>query len=80
MTLPATVEVQRAIAFLSKVASAKDGEPPLPPTPGYDALARRACASGCDVSAEAIEEAFRLIMRARLVARGRNPGTGVRRV
>ena len=71
MTSPPRPDLQRAIAFLSSPALAKDGQPPLPTTPDYDALARRACASGYDVSHGAVEEAFRLIMRARLVAQAR---------
>jgi hypothetical protein len=58
-------DLQRAIEFLSGPDLAKGA--PLPARPDYEFLARRASEPGHDLSPGAVQEAFRLIMRARLV-------------
>ena len=60
-------DVQRAIEFLSSPDLAKAHQAPLPARPDYECLARRASELGHDLSPGAVQEAFRLIMRARLV-------------
>lgn len=61
-------ELQRAILFLSRVDLAKGHQAPLPARPDYECLARRASELGHELSPSAVMEAFRLLMRARLVA------------
>lgn len=65
-------EIQRAILFLSGLAGSPGA--PLPARPDYEALARRASELGQDLSPGAVEQAFRLMMRARLVALRQPPG------
>ena len=65
MKRPPGPDLQRAIRFLSGPGLA---QAPLPARPDYECLARRASDQGHDLSPDAVEEAFRLIMRARLVA------------
>jgi hypothetical protein len=60
-------EVQRAIAFLSSPELGDGRSWALPPQPDYEALARRALELGHHLSPGAVEEAFRMMMRARLV-------------
>ncbi len=60
--------VQRAIDFLSGSKSREMVPDTLPPRPDYQALARLALELGQDLSPDAVQEAFRLIMRARLAA------------
>jgi hypothetical protein len=59
-------DLQRAIEFLSDPELATGT--PLPDRPDYESLARRASELGHDLSPDAAAEAFRLVMRARLVA------------
>lgn len=67
-------ELQRALSFLSSSALTTTGDQsPLPAAPDYNALAQRARASGHDLSPSAIEEAFRLVMCARLAVLGKTP-------
>jgi hypothetical protein len=61
-------DLQRAIEFLSSSDLAKGRQGPLPARPDYEFLARHASEHDHDLSPGAVEEAFRLIMRARLVA------------
>jgi hypothetical protein len=65
MKAPTGSDLQRAISFLSGPDVAKGT--PLPARPDYEFLARRASELGHDLSPGAVQEAFRLIMRARLV-------------
>lgn len=60
-------DLQRAIEFLSNPDLAKGLPAALPARPDYEFLARHACERGHDLSPDAVEEAFRLILRARLV-------------
>ena len=59
-------ELQRAIEFLSSPDLAEGLPGPLPGRPDYESLARHASGLGHELSPGALEEAFRLIMRARL--------------
>lgn len=63
-------DLQRAIEFLSDPDWAKGHQAPLPARPDYKFLARHAAELGHNLSPNAVQEAFRLIMRARLVAHG----------
>jgi hypothetical protein len=65
-------ELQRAIQFLSSLAKGDRG--PLPDRPDYEGLARLASEFGHELSPGAVKEAFRLLMRARLVALRTKPG------
>ena len=67
MKRPPGSDLQRAVEFLSGPDLAKDRQAPLPARPDYEFLARRASELGHDLSPGAVQEAFRLIMRARLV-------------
>lgn len=69
-------DLQRAIEFLSGPDLVKGRQAPLPPRPDYEFLARHASELGHDLSPSAVKEAFRLIMRARLVALQRLSQTG----
>lgn len=60
-------DLQRAIEFLSNLDLAKGRQAPFPARPDYEFLARHASEPGQDLSPGAVQEAFRLIMRARLV-------------
>jgi hypothetical protein len=62
-------EIQRAIDWLSGPDLQDLHRGVLPPHPDYDALARHARLSGRELSPDAIREAFRLMMAARLLAR-----------
>jgi hypothetical protein len=62
------LDLQRAIEFLSSQDLAKGHQGPFPARPDYEFLARYALELGYDLSPGAVQEAFRLIMRARLVA------------
>jgi hypothetical protein len=62
-------DVQRAIDFLSDPRLREVDPATLPHRPDYEALAQSACALGHDLPPGAIQEAFRLMMRARLLAR-----------
>ncbi len=66
-------DLQRAIEWLSNPDLAQGT--PLPARPDYEFLARHASGPGHDLSPGAMREAFRLIMRARLVASRRRPHT-----
>ena len=68
MSGPRGSDVQRAIRFLSGPDSTAPDRLPLPPVPDYESLARHAAQLGHDLPPDALREAFRLIMRARLVA------------
>jgi hypothetical protein len=70
MKRPTGSDLQRAILFLSGPDVAKGTL--LPARPDYECLAGRASELGHDLSPGAVREAFRLIMRARLVGL-RNP-------
>jgi hypothetical protein len=61
-------EIQQAIAFLHACEPADRHGILLPARPDYEALARRAAEHGLALSPGAIQEAFRMIMCARLVA------------
>ncbi len=61
-------DVQRAIDFLSGPKLWEMAPAKLPHRPDYEALAQRARALGHDLSPGAIQEAFRLIIRVRLLA------------
>lgn len=65
-------DLQRAIEFLSSPDLAK-GQAPLPARPDYECLARLASELGHDLSPGAVQEAFRLIMRARLAVTRKLP-------
>jgi len=65
-------DLQRAVEFLSSPDLGEGA--PLPPRPDYDFLARRASELGHDLSPGAVGEAFRLIMRARLVGQRKLSG------
>ena len=67
MTRSPASDVQRAIEFLSDPDLAQGGQAPLPARPDYEFLARHASELGHDLSPGAVQEAFGLIMRARLV-------------
>jgi hypothetical protein len=67
MTVLSGPDIQRAIDFLSGPASGKMQGEALPARPDYDAIARYAGELGHDLSPEAVREAFRLMMRARLL-------------
>ena len=64
-------DLQRAIEFLSNPDLAKGHQAPLPARPDYEFLARHAFELGYNLSPSAVQEAFRLIMRARLVVLGK---------
>ena len=64
-------DLQRAIAFLANLDTAETRQAALPALPDYECLARRASELGHELSPGAIREAFRLMMRARLVALSR---------
>lgn len=66
MRRPSGPVLQQAIQFLSSPELAKGAS--LPARPDYEELARRASELGHALSPDAVQEAFRLIMRARLVA------------
>lgn len=68
MTAERGSDVQRAIAFLSSPEPGSIPRAALPPHPDYESLARHARDLGHDLSPGAIQEAFRLILRARLLA------------
>ncbi len=68
-------DLQRAIQFLSSPDLAKGPRAPLPARPDYDCLARHASELGHELSPGAVREAFRQIMRARLVASRKLSGT-----
>jgi hypothetical protein len=70
---PSGSDLQRAVRFLSSPEFAKRSD--LPPNPDYRFLAACASEPGHELSPEVLQEAFRLIMRARLVAL-RKPGHG----
>jgi hypothetical protein len=72
VTASSSADLQQAILFLSRLPAGTDDRDSLPGTVNYAALARRARASGLDVSPGALEQAFRLIMRARLLASGKS--------
>jgi hypothetical protein len=60
-------DVQRAIDFLSS-PNLKEGQwATLPPRPDYEVLAWHARELGYDCSPEAVQGAFQLMMRARLL-------------
>lgn len=59
-------DLQRAIEFLSNPDLAKGHQAPFPARPDYEYLARHASELGHELSPGAVQEAFRLIMRARL--------------
>lgn len=67
MKRPAASDVQRAIQFLSSPEFAGGRHGPLPARPDYEFLARQASGLGHNVSPGAVREAFRLIIRTRLV-------------
>lgn len=60
-------DLQRAIEFLSNPDLAKGHQAPFPAQLDYEFLARHALELGHKLSPGAVQEAFRLIMRARLV-------------
>jgi hypothetical protein len=66
MTAKRRSDIQRAIDFLSGKLGAIDPAA-LPPKPDYEALARYAGQLGHDLPPAALAEAFRLMMRARLL-------------
>lgn len=68
MSGPSGADVQRAIEFLSGPDSAGLRRLPLPPRPDYERLARHAAELGHALPPDALREAFRLILRARLLA------------
>lgn len=68
MKRPPGSDLQRAIEFLSNPDLVKGHQAPFPARPDYEYLARHASELGHDLSPVAVQEAFRLIMRARLVA------------
>lgn len=68
-------ELQRAIQFLSGPDLAEGDREPLPARPDYEALARRASELGHELSPDAVKQAFRLLMRARLISLRKNPRT-----
>jgi hypothetical protein len=61
-------DLQQAIEFLSNPDLAKNLHAPIPGRPDYEYLARLASRLGHDLSPGAVKEAFRLIVRARLIA------------
>ena len=66
-------DLQSAIQFLSE-AGLGEGSRALPPGRiDYESLSRLALEAGHEVSPEAVRDAFRLIMRARLAASRRPP-------
>lgn len=71
MKRPPGPDVQRGIEFLSNPDLADGRKAPLPDRPDYQALARRASEHGHDLSPDALQEAFRLMMRARLLVLGK---------
>jgi hypothetical protein len=76
MTRSPTPELQRAIQFLLNPGLAKERQTPLPDRPDYDCLSRYASELGQEFSPDAVKEAFRQIMRARLVASRKLSRTG----
>lgn len=60
-------DVQRAIEFLSGPDWTEGLQAALPPRPDYESLARHASGLGHDLSPDALKEAFRLVMGARLI-------------
>ena len=79
MKRPTGPDIQRAIQFLSTAELAEGGETGLPGRPDYEFLARHACGLGHDITPGAVREAFRRIMRARLVASHRLSNRGADR-
>ncbi|HET9639685.1 MAG TPA: hypothetical protein VFP12_10795 [Allosphingosinicella sp.] len=73
MTRSPGPDLQRAIAFLSSLDLAKGHQAPLPARPDYECLARHASELGHELSPSAVQEAFRLIMRARLAVTRKLP-------
>lgn len=61
-------ELQRAIQFLSSPDLAEGDRGAFAARPDYEGLARRASQLGHELSPGAVQEAFRMLMRARLVA------------
>lgn len=61
-----SADLQRAIEFLSSPDFATEAS--LPPHPDYESIARCASEAGAPLAPDVLREAFRLIMRARLVA------------
>jgi hypothetical protein len=60
-------DVQRAIEFLSDSDLFGPHGVPLPARPDYQFLARQASDLGHDLPPDAVQQAFRLMMRARLL-------------
>ncbi|MGZ9098674.1 MAG: hypothetical protein ACXW3O_03135 [Brevundimonas sp.] len=77
MTAPERNPVQMAIDFLVRLDSVEGAAGHLPPRPDPDALVRLARERGLILSGEALQEGFRILMRARLfanqIARGSGP-------
>jgi hypothetical protein len=67
MSGPFGSEVQQALDLLSSPKLWERPAATLPHRPDYEALTERARLLGRDVSPAAIREAFRLLMRARLL-------------
>lgn len=66
--------VQGAIDFLTGTALGDLPAAALPPRPDYEPLARHARDLGYDLSPGALQEAFRLLIRARLLATRKGSG------
>lgn len=67
MTVPSGRDIQRAIDFLTGQAAAEARGAALPDRPDYAAIARHARELGVELSPEAVQSAFQLMMRARLL-------------
>ncbi|HYW14861.1 MAG TPA: hypothetical protein VE891_01725 [Allosphingosinicella sp.] len=75
MKRPLGPDLQRAIEFLSSPDLANSDQGSLPARPDYEILARHASGLGHDLSPDALREAFRVMMRARLMVLRKPPRT-----
>lgn len=76
MSGPTGAEVQRAIDFLSGPDAAQLHQCPLSPHVDYDAIVQRGSELGHHLSADGLREAFRCIIRARLLSIWRSDRNG----